>query len=119
MTKELISKHSKSKNKTAAARLRRILKHFIDTFSSDKDNLKKSAFKEHVHFFFFEVLFHVTTWNERFDEGEHQKGAFHQNPFSVVTLALFIPQFAQRKPRMGWQILMFSLHKFFQALCKG
>lgn len=118
MTKELISKHSKSKNKTSAARLRRILKHFIDTFSSDKDNLKKSAFKEHVRFFSFEVLSHVTTWNERFHEGEHQKGAFHQN-LSVVTLALFIPQFTQRKPRMGWQILMFSLHKFFQALCKG
>ena len=115
MTKELISKHSKSNNKTAATKLRRILKHFIDAFSSDKDNLKKSAFKEHVRFSFLffsltEVLFHVTS--------EHQKGAFHQN-LSVVTLALFIPQFTQRKPRMGWQVLMFSLHKFFQALCKG
>lgn len=52
MTKELVSKHSKSNNKTGTTRLRRILKHFIDTFSSDKDNLKKSAFKEHVRFFF-------------------------------------------------------------------
>ena len=64
MTKELISKHSKSNNKTAATKLRRILKHFIDTFSSDKDNLKKSAFKEHVRFSFLWLRFSSTSQRE-------------------------------------------------------
>ena len=81
MTKELISKHSKSKNKTAAARLRRILKHFIDTFSSDKDNLKKSAFKEHVRFFFFEVLSsHNVKWT--LWRGRTPKGSIPSESFS-------------------------------------
>ena len=97
MTKELISKHSKSNNKTAATKLRRILKHFIDAFSSDKDNLKKSAFKEHVRFSFLffdwgSLPRHNvkwTFWRERTPKGSIPSESVFSRYFSAVHTTVY------------------------------